>query len=107
MAMLRGNLARSLGSKAVRDLASVEERPSAVSLSAVGGIAATPCGVCTQQLAKYTCPRCFARYCSAACYREHGRRCTEGFFKEQVLDATENARLGCEQELTVAHLPRR
>ncbi len=46
--------------------------------------AETPCTVCKQQLSRYTCPRCLARYCSAACYKLHGGRCTEAFYKEQV-----------------------
>lgn len=43
-----------------------------------------PCAVCKQQLSRYTCPRCLARYCTAACYKQHGVRCTEEFYKEQV-----------------------
>ena len=33
---------------------------------------------------RYTCPRCSAAYCSLECFRNHGDRCSEGFFKERV-----------------------
>lgn len=84
MAMMNGTLGRSLGIKAVRDLAAVTDRPPLAPLAALGGDDTIPCAVCAQQVAKYTCPRCLARYCTSACYREHGARCTEGFYKEQV-----------------------
>ena len=33
---------------------------------------------------RYACPRCSATYCSLVCFRDHGDRCSEGFFKESV-----------------------
>ena len=33
---------------------------------------------------RYACPRCSAAYCSLECFRNHGDRCSEGFFKERV-----------------------
>ena len=42
------------------------------------------CGVCTVNFARYKCPRCSAAYCSLPCYKRHGERCTEGFYKEQA-----------------------
>ncbi|RLN26961.1 hypothetical protein BBJ28_00015845 [Nothophytophthora sp. Chile5] len=42
------------------------------------------CRVCTTREARYTCPRCNAPYCSAACYGAHGQRCTEQFFESHV-----------------------
>jgi len=89
MAMMNGTLGRSLGIKAVRDLATVTDRPALPPLAALGGDDTIPCAVCAQQVAKYTCPRCLARYCTSACYREHGARCTEGFYKEQVRPQSE------------------
>ena len=42
------------------------------------------CGVCTVNFARYKCPRCSAAYCSLPCYKRHGERCTEDFYKEQA-----------------------
>ena len=44
------------------------------------------CIVCAENMGRYTCPRCFAHYCSADCYRKHGERCTESFYQEHVVD---------------------
>ena len=35
-------------------------------------------------IAKYTCPRCNAPYCSSACFAIHSTGCTEKFFKREV-----------------------
>jgi hypothetical protein len=42
------------------------------------------CLVCAAAAAPYACPRCFAAYCSAACFARHGARCTEAFFRESA-----------------------
>ena len=42
------------------------------------------CLVCTAATARYTCPQCGTSYCSSACYRVHGARCTEQFYEAQV-----------------------
>ena len=42
------------------------------------------CSVCHKMAGRYACPRCSATYCSLACFRDHGDRCSEGFFKERV-----------------------
>ena len=42
------------------------------------------CSVCQVNAGRYTCPRCSAAYCSLECFRNHGDRCSEGFFKERV-----------------------
>jgi len=42
------------------------------------------CGVCVNNLAKYSCPRCFLTYCSLPCFKKHGEQCTEKFYKDQV-----------------------
>ncbi|CAH0377709.1 unnamed protein product [Pelagomonas calceolata] len=42
------------------------------------------CSVCQANAGRYACPRCGATYCSLECFRNHGDRCSEGFFKERV-----------------------
>jgi hypothetical protein len=42
------------------------------------------CTICKAKASKYTCPRCFLRYCGVTCYQQHGTQCTESFYKEQV-----------------------
>ena len=37
-------------------------------------------------VSSYTCPRCGVGYCSAKCYKAHSTACTEGFFKDRVID---------------------
>ena len=46
--------------------------------------AARVCAVCTREYSRYKCPRCAIAYCGLDCYRAHGERCTEGFYKEQA-----------------------
>ncbi|TMW65842.1 hypothetical protein Poli38472_003607 [Pythium oligandrum] len=46
--------------------------------------AARVCRVCSQNEARYTCPRCNMPYCSVVCYRTHGEGCTEQFYQEHV-----------------------
>ena len=51
------------------------------------------CTTCHTHEARYTCPKCNAPYCSAACYRVHdggssrdgAHACTESFYKHRVL----------------------
>eukprot|EP00062_Callorhinchus_milii_P021922 gi/632979161/ref/XP_007906315.1/ PREDICTED: zinc finger HIT domain-containing protein 2 [Callorhinchus milii] len=45
-----------------------------------------PCGLCSAAAARYTCPRCNVRFCSASCYSRaaHGG-CAQSFYREQVL----------------------
>lgn len=44
------------------------------------------CEVCSQNSARYACPRCRALYCSVACYRQHNGdgACTESFYQNRV-----------------------
>jgi HIT zinc finger len=53
------------------------------------------CGICYKPsntrnvVASYTCPKCYVRYCSVACYQNHKESCTESFYQsrvEQVLE---------------------
>ena len=48
---------------------------------ATGGDACSVCGI---NKGRYACPRCAATYCSLPCFRGHGDRCSESFFKERV-----------------------
>ncbi|GMH39514.1 hypothetical protein BSKO_07412 [Bryopsis sp. KO-2023] len=42
------------------------------------------CRVCCRQFSQYTCPRCNCPYCSLACYKKHGGKCTEEFYRENI-----------------------
>lgn len=42
------------------------------------------CRICTQNEARYTCPKCNAAYCSVGCYKTHGESCTEQFYETHV-----------------------
>lgn len=50
-----------------------------------GSSPAALCTVCCTQFQRYTCPRCFAKYCSAACYKAHGEGCTEAFYRNNAV----------------------
>ena len=54
--------------------------------------------VCGEKESQYTCPRCNARYCCVNCFQKHGGRCTEGFYKEQVLDELQSRPVSNEKE---------
>ena len=56
-------------------------RRDAPPTEATGGDACSVCGV---NRGRYACPRCAATYCSLPCFRGHGDRCSESFFKERV-----------------------
>lgn len=57
------------------------------------------CTACNKNKARYSCPKCMARYCSAACYKVHdippgmnhegGGRCTEQFYRNKVKEVTD------------------
>ena len=42
------------------------------------------CVVCRQVTSKYECPTCLVPYCSSKCFKDHGIRCTEGFYRRHV-----------------------
>ena len=50
------------------------------------------CRVCQRAHAKYTCPRCFMRYCGLPCYKAHDGRCVESFHGENFGDALKGTR---------------
>ncbi|ESN91730.1 hypothetical protein HELRODRAFT_185198 [Helobdella robusta] len=39
------------------------------------------CGVCSEILSKYKCPKCYLRYCSLSCYKQHRDSCALGKVK--------------------------
>ena len=43
------------------------------------------CGICLENLVKYTCPKCRIKYCNVACYKTHNLDCTEEFYKNSVI----------------------
>ncbi|KAL1510530.1 hypothetical protein AB1Y20_006833 [Prymnesium parvum] len=55
------------------------------------------CAVCTKNFSKYKCPRCALAYCSSACYRNHGERCTEAFYHELAKGELKASRASSEQ----------
>jgi hypothetical protein len=64
---------------AAERLAREREPPAVVAAQRAAG-----CRVCGAARAAYVCPRCAAPYCRAACYRAHGTRCTEAFFRQCI-----------------------
>ena len=49
------------------------------------------CDLCKTKASKYTCPKCSLRYCGIDCYKgENHRKCSEEFYKEQVLRELEH-----------------
>ncbi|KAL3142992.1 hypothetical protein ABBQ38_003273 [Trebouxia sp. C0009 RCD-2024] len=44
------------------------------------------CKVCQQQWSRYVCPRCNMQYCSLDCYKKHGNRCTESFYRDNTTE---------------------
>ena len=62
------------------------EAPTAHLRAPGAGAGPSRCVVCAENMGRYTCPRCLAQYCTAACYQKHGERCTESFYQEHVVD---------------------
>jgi hypothetical protein len=101
----RLNLVGRVGSRTINKLPSaaheiVAKESEAAQLRATGTAAAGPvcCVVCAEKIGRYTCPRCFAQYCTVACYQQHGQRCTEAFYQEHVLDELHSRPLTSEAE---------
>lgn len=44
------------------------------------------CQVCKNNDFKYICPRCKILYCSLNCYTNHNSKCTEEFYKSNVIE---------------------
>ncbi|GIL79543.1 hypothetical protein Vretimale_12226 [Volvox reticuliferus] len=65
------------------------------------------CKVCLRQYARYTCPRCNTGYCSLPCYKQHGERCTESFYKEQAEGELRSVRAGDEQRRVMMDILKR
>ena len=66
--------------------------------------AAVACRVCHRAYAKYTCPRCFTRYCGLACYKSHDARCVESFHGEQLGDALRGLTVDDEEKRRMASI---
>ncbi|XP_049536311.1 zinc finger HIT domain-containing protein 2 [Anopheles darlingi] len=45
------------------------------------------CKICTDNTAKYNCPRCNILYCSVTCYKSPSHlECSEGFYRENIVE---------------------
>ena len=44
------------------------------------------CQVCKNHDFKYICPKCKVLYCSLNCYTSHNNKCTEEFYKSNVIE---------------------
>ena len=60
--------------------------------------------MCHRAYAKYTCPRCFTRYCGLACYKSHDARCVESFHGEQLGDALRGLTVDDEEKRRMASI---
>eukprot|EP01105_Mastigella_eilhardi_P000638 TRINITY_DN10753_c0_g1_i1.p1 TRINITY_DN10753_c0_g1~~TRINITY_DN10753_c0_g1_i1.p1 ORF type:complete len:368 (+),score=114.42 TRINITY_DN10753_c0_g1_i1:2-1105(+) len=62
------------------------------------------CAVCARQYAKYLCPRCGVKYCSLPCFKTHNGACTEGFYKQHVVDSLKGQRASLEDRKKVLEM---
>lgn len=54
-------------------------------MSLFGDEKGVKCGICTDEIARYTCSRCSKRYCSLKCYKsEIHQSCSEAFYEKEV-----------------------
>ena len=44
------------------------------------------CNVCKINNSKYKCPKCNIFYCSINCYKTHNEKCTEEFYKNNIIE---------------------
>ena len=44
------------------------------------------CNVCKINVPKYKCPKCSIYYCSINCYKKHNEKCTEEFYKNNIIE---------------------
>lgn len=60
------------------------------------------CGVCSAKQASYRCPRCSVRYCSVACYGQHGGgACREQLWQRTLRETLHNERCDEQQGTTL------
>lgn len=63
------------------------------------------CNMCSDSIAKYTCPRCNARYCSVDCYKSRSHlECSELFFQKCVMESLGAMSAGDDQRLRTAEM---
>lgn len=65
------------------------------------------CGVCKKKVNKYVCPKCSVPYCSLGCYKAHDTECTEGFYKDQVIQVLKNRKASKAQASEVSNMLKR
>lgn len=62
------------------------------------------CGICGENKAKYSCPRCNMPYCGLECYRhaEKHQTCSEDFYRDQVVEELKACTLRDDNESKLA-----
>ena len=57
------------------------------------------CTFCNNnQEVKYICPKCKIPYCSMECYKKHNEKCTEEFYKSNVIQELKNIKFNEEEK---------
>lgn len=63
------------------------------------------CNICSDSIAKYTCPRCNVRYCSVDCYKSRSHlECSELFYQKCVMESLGATSAGDDQRLRMAEM---
>ena len=56
------------------------------------------CSFCNDKEVKYICPKCKIPYCSMNCYKKHSEKCTEEFYKNNVIQELKNTKFNEEEK---------
>ena len=56
------------------------------------------CSFCNDKEVKYICPKCKIPYCSMECYKKHNEKCTEEFYKNNVIQELKNTKFNEEEK---------
>ena len=56
------------------------------------------CSFCNDKVVKYICPKCKIPYCSMECYKKHNEKCTEEFYKNNVIQELKNTKFNEEEK---------
>ena len=56
------------------------------------------CTFCNDKEVKYICPKCKVPYCSMDCYKKHNEKCTEEFYKNNVIQELKNTKFNEEEK---------
>ena len=56
------------------------------------------CSFCNDKEVKYICPKCKIPYCSMDCYKKHNEKCTEEFYKNNVIQELKNTKFNEEEK---------